>query len=319
MKNELKAMFTEHWKYLAVNAACELQLFDKIFQGQNTLKLLIQMNNWDMKSLMNLLEYLCTDGYIEELENQTYKVNAKGDLLREANPEGLYYACLNWPGEHLTAWQNLSYTIETGRSSFESRYGQPYFDFLDENPLKLEKYHKAMFEYAIDDYKNLPDIIDFSIHKSIMDVGGGYGAAITLIKEKYPNTNCMLFDLEQVIEGVINHKIEKIGGNFFEEIPAKSEVIILSRVLHDWKDAKVKEILQNCYKALPSNGTLYVIENCTDKIETKLSLLSLNMTLMCQSYERRINEYIELCKAEGFIFYADKQLNQLQTILIFRK
>lgn len=319
MKNELKAMFTEHWKYLAVNAACELQLFDKIFQGQNTLKQLIQMNNWDMKSLTNLLEYLCTDGYLEEVENQTYKVNAKGDLLREANPEGLYYACLNWSGEHLTAWQNLSYTIETGRSSFESRYGQPYFDFLDKNPLKLEKYHKAMFEYAIDDYKKLPDIIDFSIHKSIMDVGGGYGAAISLIREKYPNTNCVLFDLEKVVKTVINDKIEKIVGNFFDEIPIKSEAIILSRVLHDWKDAKVRAILQNCFIALPDNGILYVIENCTDKIETKLSLLSLNMTLMCQSYERSSSEYIDLCINEGFEFHTSKQLNQLQTILIFRK
>lgn len=55
MKSELKAMFTEHWKYLAVNSACELHLFDKIFYGQNSTEKLIQNNSWDLKNLINLL------------------------------------------------------------------------------------------------------------------------------------------------------------------------------------------------------------------------------------------------------------------------
>lgn len=46
MKNELKSMFTEHWKYLAVSAACKLNLFDKIYEGQNTLEKLASKNNY---------------------------------------------------------------------------------------------------------------------------------------------------------------------------------------------------------------------------------------------------------------------------------
>ena len=176
-----------------------------------------------------------------------------------------------------------------------------------------------MFEYAMDDYKELPNIINFGIHKSIMDVGGGYGAAISLIQQNFLQVNCTLFDLEKVVEGVFNEKIKIIGGDFFEQIPNISEAIILSRVLHDWDDTKAQLILKNCFKALPSNGTIYVIENCTDKIHYDLTLLSLNMGIMCQSIERSSGEYIMLCEAEGFNFHMSKQLNELQTILIFKK
>jgi C-methyltransferase len=318
MKNELKAMFTEHWKYLAVSAACELNVFDKIFNGQNSLEVLIESNNWNFKTLKNLFDFLAEDGYLC-LSDGIYALTEKGNLLREANPNGLYNACLNWSGEHLISWQNLKYSIESGKSSFEQIYKRPYFDYLNENSDKLIKYHKAMFQYAIEDYKELPQIIDFGVHKSIMDVGGSFGAAISLIQTKYQDSKCYLFDLQKVVDQVTIENIEKIGGDFFDKIPKCSEAIILSRVLHDWNDEKAILILNNCYTSLPNGGYLYVIENCTDKIPSNLSLLSLNMAVMCQSYERSTTEYKNICEPNGFVFKESKKLNSLQTILVFKK
>ncbi|PRY92003.1 hypothetical protein [Marinilabilia salmonicolor] len=68
-----------------------------------------------------------------------------------------------------------------------------------------------------------------------------------------------------------------------------------------------------------NNGTLYVIENCSDKIKIDLSLLSLNMSAMCESYERTSAKYISLCENAGFQFNSETKLNELQTILIFKK
>lgn len=319
MKDKLKSMFTEYWKYLAVNAACKLSLFDKISQGQNTLDKLCEHNQWDRSTLLHLTKFLLQEGYLEIEGSLILALTEKGDLLRESNEDGLYYACLNWSGEHLTAWQNIEYSIQTGKSSFEKIYGLPFFDYLNENPEKLHAYHKAMYEYAKDDYKTLPDVIDFSKHKSVIDIGGGYGAVVEIIKAKNPSTECILFDLEKVIDRVNILNIRKVSGNFFQKIPINSEAIILSRVLHDWNDEKAMVILNNCYNAMPKKGTLYIIENCSDKIKIDLSLLSLNMTAMCDSYERTSTQYISLCENVGFQFDSETKLNELQTILIFKK
>ncbi len=319
MKNELKAMFTEHWKYLAVSAACELTLFDKIHEGQNSFGKLIKVNKWQSHALFNLLHYLLQSGYIKEIESKIYVLTEKGNLLRRNNPDGLYFACLNWSGEHLVAWQNLRYVIETGKSSFEKNYGLPFFDYLNEHPEKLIAYHRAMFEYAINDYKALADVIDFSQHQSVMDIGGGFGAALSIVKNKYPHLKCILFDLEKVIQHVPLVNLEKINGSFFDRIPIHVDSIILSRVLHDWNDAKAQIIITNCYNALAENGTLYIIENCTDKIDIDLSLLSLNMMAICDSYERSSSSYISLAQNTNFKYQKEIKLNTLQTILIFKK
>jgi hypothetical protein len=317
MRDKLKSFFTQHWSYMAVSAACKLNLFDNL-QEAKTAKQLANELSLNEEKLLLLLNALHNADYLEK-NSDLYKVNSLSELLAEKNPESLKYACLNWSSEHLNAWQNLDFSIKTGNSSFEEIYKKPFFDYLNDNPEKLHAYHKAMYQYAKDDYKTLPDVIDFSKHKSVMDVGGGYGAVLENIKAKYSNVECILFDLPKVIEKVTIPYIQKISGSFFEKIPSQSEAIILSRVLHDWNDEKANIILKNCFEALLNNGILYVIENCTDKIKIYLSLLSLNMTAMCQSYERRSTQYILLCKNAGFQFDSETKLNELQTILIFKK
>ncbi len=317
MRDKLKSFFTEHWTYMAVSTACKLNLFDSLLVAK-TAKQLAMERSLNEEKLLLLLNALHNADYLDKKDDY-FKVNSLSEFFTENNPESLKYACLNWSGEHLIAWQNLDFSIKTGKSSFEEIYNKPFFDFLNDNPEKLHAYHKAMYQYAKDDYKSLPDVIDFSKHKSIMDVGGSYGAVLENIKNKNPNLDCILFDLPKVIDKVAIPNIKKISGSFFDKIPNQTEVIILSRVLHDWNNKKASIILKNCFEALPNNGTLYVIENCSDKIKIDLSLLSLNMAAMCESYERTSAQYISLCENVGFQLNRENKLNELQTILIFKK
>lgn len=316
-KNQLKSFFTEHWKYMAVSTACKLNLFDSL-SVEKTIGQVAQELDLSEEKIILLIKALHNEGFLNQ-NSDFYVVNELSELLTDNHPESLKYACLNWAGEHLTAWQNLDFSIKTGKSAFEKVYEKPFFDYLNDHPEKLDAYHKAMYQYAKDDYKSLPERIDFGKHKSVMDVGGGYGAVLEIIKNNQKELDCILFDLERVVANVNSTNIEKIGGDFFEAIPSSTEAIILSRVLHDWDDNKARKILLNCFEALPDEGFLYIIENCSDNISVDLSLLSLNMSAMCESFERTKSEYMDLAQNSGFHLIDEKQLNSLQTILIFRK
>ena len=317
IKNQLKSFFTEHWKYMAVSTACKLHLFDHLQEAKSARELAKDLLLNEEKLLL-LLNALHNADFLSKSVD-FFKVNPLSELLTESHPESLKYACLNWSAEHLTAWQELDFSITTGKSSFEKIYKLPFFDYLNEDSKKLHAYHKAMYEYAKDDYKSASDIIDFSKHKSLMDVGGSYGALLENIKKVNPSLECILFDLEKVVSQASISNIRKLSGNFFDKIPSLSDAIILSRILHDWTNEKANIILKNCFKALPSNGTLYIIENCADKINLDLSLLSLNMTAICESHERTSTEYISLSESVGFCFEHESKLNDLQTILMFSK
>lgn len=317
IKSDLKMFFTQYWKFLAVYAACKLNLFDSL-RTPKSVDLVADEIKSDKRVLTFLLNALCGIGYLQR-QNEMFLLKPISEFLTEEHPESLKYACMNWGSEHLIAWQNLDYTVKTGKNAFMKIYGKSFFDFLLENLDKLSIYHKAMFEYAKDDYADLCNKIDFSAREAIMDCGGGYGAAINVIKSNFPNKRCYLFDLPEVIDKVqFYNGIETIVGDFFESIPEIADTVILSRILHDWDDEHASMILKNCYSSLPTGGILYVIENCAEKIKD-IDLLSLSMAVVCNSFERTTEEYKALCLHAGFVYVNDIQLNRLQTILIFVK
>ena len=207
-KNQLKSFFTEHWKYMAVSAACKLNLFDNLREVKTPRQLANDLS-LNEKKLSLLLNALHNTGFLEK-NDDSFGINSLSEFLVESNPESLKYACLNWNNEHLTAWQNLDYSIKTGKSSFEKIYDIPFFDYLNENPDKLHAYHKAMYQYAKEDYKYLPDVVDFSKYKSVMDVGESYGTVLEIIKTKNPRIECVLFDLPKVVSNVSITNIKKI-------------------------------------------------------------------------------------------------------------
>lgn len=315
--NELKTLFTAHWKYMALATACKLDLFDALVVPK-TADEVSQSLHLSQHHVSLLLSALQHERFLN-CSNGTYSLNDYSELLTGHHPESLKYACQNWTNEHMAAWNGLDYTIKTGQSYFEELYGTAFFNYLNQHPEKLQAYHKAMYEYARDDYQNLPELIDFSKHRSVIDIGGGYGAAIALIQQKHPKVECKLFDLPQVVEQARLQTIRCIEGDFFDKIQDTSDAVLLSRILHDWRDEEAILILKNCMEVLPAGGTLYLIENCSDLVKTDLSLLSLNMSVMCDSYERSSYEYIALCNRASLNFREMIPLNALQTILIFDK
>jgi ubiquinone/menaquinone biosynthesis C-methylase UbiE len=313
MKAELKSLFTSYWKFMSIYNACKIKLFDAIDVHRGNVNELAALHNWNLIALEALLE-VCSEEGLVAAEKDSISLTAKGKYLVSTHSDNLYYACLLWGGEHLDAWRALDYTIRSGKSSFEHLYQNSYFDYLGKNQSKLDEYHNAMFAYAIDDYSQLNQILNLPPQAKVIDIGGGYGALISMLKRAQPDLNCALFDLPEVIQCVHLSNITKHAGNFFDNVPEGYNHYIVSRILHDWNDEKSKEILKNIDKVMKSGSVLYIIENFSDKIENKASLLTLNMMALCESHERTEQQYRSLLK--DFKFTNETvQLNELQYII----
>lgn len=318
MKIDYKKTFTSYWQYIVLKTACKTQIFDFINEGYNTREKLVKKGNFNLKVLTYLLKALEDLETIKILDSKII-LTKEGGIFTENHPNTLKYACIHWGEEHMRAWQNLEYTLKTGNPAFENIFKKPLFDYLSEDKKRLEIYHKAMGEYARDDYVNICEVIDFNQHHNILDVGGGLGALISIIASKFPQKNCVLFDRPEVIKISERKNIKKIGGDFFKQIPSGFDAIILSRVLHDWDVENASRILNNVNKALQTDGKLYIIENLPEKISDNATLLSLNMLLITKSYERTLREYSILLKKEGFGIIKTKQINKLQHAIICKK
>lgn len=318
MKEELKNTFTSYWEYLALQTACKKNVFDLIQSGKNTITALLKSGKFNRAVIIDLITALEQAKTLNIIDDKIV-LTKRGEILTENNSNSLKYACIHWGEEHMTAWQNLEYTLTTGQPAFKHIFDKPFFEYLSDDKNKIKNYHKAMNEYARDDYQNICEQHDFSIHKSIIDIGGSLGALIKIISKNNSNLKCFLFDRPEVINLIKNNEFETIEGDFFECIPNTSEAIIMSRVIHDWNNEKAQIILHNAHKALPENGTLYLVENLTDKIKDKAALLSLNMLLITESYERSLSEYKSLLTKCNFLFTDFKKINKFQYLIIAKK
>jgi C-methyltransferase len=316
-RNELKGLFTQYWDYLTVYTACKQNLFDYIKNNNLSIQALADKGEFDFEVLKQLVSVLIEQGLIG-INSQKLILHSKGDILTEDHPYSLKYACLNWGAEHLTAWQNLEYTLKSGKQVFNHIYGKPFFEYISDDKERLLNYHKAMFEYARDDYENICDVHDFSIHHSLMDVGGGFGALINIIQDYNPKMKCFLFDKPEVVN-LHSYDVETIQGDFFDSIPKIANSIIMSRVIHDWDDEKAILILSKIYDSLPNDGTLYIVENIADKIEDHAAILSLNMQAMTGGVERSLLVYRNLLKVSNLHFQESKKINDLQYLIIAKK
>ena len=320
ISQELKNSFTSYWHYLPLRTACQLGVFDALWEGPFSLADLAEKLGAKRASLQLLLAAL---EQLEALrtENGQYVLAEKGAQLAEEHPQSLKYACLLWGEEHLRAWQHLAQSIRSDEAVFEQLYGQPFFDYLDEQPESNRVYHLAMNEYARDDYAQLGEQLDLSEAKAVMDLGGGLGALLKALARVYPEPKFYLLDKPKVLALLPAGELpfRPIPADFFAPIPQLAEHIFLARVLHDWPDEAALKILENVYAALPKGGRLYILEILKEQLADGAELLSLNMLAICKSQERTLAAYRKLAEEKGFAYLEKRPINDLQTLLIFEK
>ena len=129
MNEQLKGLFTQHWIYLALRAACRINLFDELAQKAISEEELAKTLGTDRKATHHLISALKHHGFIKENSGFLSLTELSGPLT-EAHPNSVKYACLLWGGEHMDVWQYLDSTIKTGKPVFNKLYGKPFFEFL---------------------------------------------------------------------------------------------------------------------------------------------------------------------------------------------
>ncbi len=147
---------------------------------------------------------------------------------------------------------------------------------------------------------------DFSRFDRLVDVGGGEGALLRDILSATPRLRGVLFDLPQVVSrspeiltADIAARCQIVGGDFFDSVPEGVDAYILKGVIHDWPDEDDARILRNTRRAIPSGGTLLLVEGLVDSSVRPVGLMELLM-LVIGGRERTEADFRSLLAATGF-------------------
>jgi acetylserotonin N-methyltransferase len=152
---------------------------------------------------------------------------------------------------------------------------------------------------------------DLSRFRRMADLGGATGHLAIAACERYPQLRAVVFDLPPVIAMALDYvaasaardRIEPIAGDFFRDDLPAADLYSLGRILHDWREDRIRLLLAKIYEALPAGGALLIAEKLLDEDKsgpTPVHMQSLNMLVCTEGKERTLTEYATLLRAAGF-------------------
>lgn len=299
----------------ALSVAAQLGIADHLAGGALTSVALATATQTHPESLRRLLRALTALNIFVEQENDMFILTPVGHLLRRDHPQSLRSRVLFLTGEvRWRCWADLLGSVQSGEAATERVLGMSLFDYYAAHPEESLIHDNAMAEASALTGPAILHNYDFSRFPSVVDVGGGSGQLLCTILKENPSLNGVLFDLPHVVAGAehlltvagVGDRCQIVGGSFFASVPSSGNMYLLKQIIHDWDDVSATQILAACRKAIPSDGTLLVIERVLPQRASpgEMSdafLIDLEMLTMTPGgRERTEHEFRELLAGAGF-------------------
>ncbi|KAG2372583.1 Isoliquiritigenin 2'-O-methyltransferase [Vigna angularis] len=214
------------------------------------------------------------DGKVQRL----FQLSASGKYFINAEATAslaLFTTFMNHP-KLVQAFLNFKeILLDCDKGLYMKVHGMPIFEGIQSDPTWNHIFNEAMANICrIEMTKILEIYSGFEGISLLIDVGGGVGQSLNIIISKYPSIKGVNFDLPQGI-------------------------------LHNWSDENCLKVLNNCYKALPENGKVVVVDfimpeaigsSEADKMVTSFD----NLMFLDGGSERTEKEFMNLCQISEF-------------------
>jgi hypothetical protein len=296
---------------MAISVAAKLRVADLLADGPQSVAELAAATKAHAPSLYRLLRALASVGVFAELDDGRFTLTPMGEYLRTGVKGSLRgvadYCGSDWSWR---AWGQLLDSVRTGRTAFDTVFGEPVFDHLAKHPDESAVFNEGMTGFSSNIAPAVAEAYDFAAFKTVVDVGGGHGVLLTTILRTHPGVAGIVFDAPHVASGAedaireagLAGRCRAVGGDFFRGVPAGGDAYLMKHIIHDWPDDRAATILRNCREAVNPGGKLLLVElvlgsgNASDLGK----ILDLEMLVIASGRERTEAEYRELLAKAGW-------------------
>jgi hypothetical protein len=304
-------MATGYWISRIVYAAAKLGLADRLAAGPRSAAELAGETKTHARSLHRLMRTLASLGILTERDSGRFALTPLGEALKTGAPGYALPSVLTMGGPAFwKGYEELLYSLETGKTGFEKAMGMPAFDYLARHPEEASRFSETMIGVHGAEPPAVAEAYDFSDVGTLVDVGGANGNMLATVLGRHPKLRGILFDLPHVVRDApaflaargVADRIQIQAGSFFDTIPAGGDAYILSHIIHDWSEEQCLTILGNCRRAMGPKARLLLVEMVLPPGDTPHfgKILDMTMLVLPGGQERTEPEYAELLGKAGF-------------------
>ncbi len=253
------------------------------------------------ESIFRLLRALASNGIFKEIENGKFTLTPLAECLQEDSPNSTKAMALSAGSLFYKTYNEFLFCVQHGGGGWVKALGAPPFEYLQKHPEEGKIFDRMMTDIHGGETQPMVQNYDFSVFKTVVDVGGGNGEVISAVLNKNPDTKGILFDLPEVIQrsranisaSKLSDRCQLIAGNFFESVPNGGDAYILRHIIHDWSDEDAVSILTNCRNAMNPGGKVLVVEAVIPPGNDPHPFKWLDLTMLMINGKERTEEQFE--------------------------
>jgi len=308
---QLIQMFAGSWVAVALHAAAKLGLADQLAAGPMSAVELATPLGAHAPSLHRFMRTLAGLGVLTEGDGKRFALTPLGEALKTGAPGAARSTLLAFGGAGFSRpWEEIFYSLETGKPGFDKTWGMPIFDYFAQPPEEASLLSEAMVGFHGSEPPTVAEAYDFSGMQTVVDVGGATGNMLAALLSRHAGLRGILYDLPHVVRDApallkargVESRVTIESGSFFERVPAGADAYVLSHIIHDWSEEQCLTILGNCRRAIGPNGRLLIVETVLPEGDTphQGKLQDLVMLVFPGGQERTEAEYAELLGKANF-------------------
>jgi acetylserotonin N-methyltransferase len=294
-------------------AAVSLGVFDALAAGPKPPQALADELKANPDALERLLD-ACVGLRLLDRDEQGYRnTAAAAAYLCSASPQRLtgyvrYSNDVLWK-----LWGNLEDAVREGSHRWGQTFGRdgPIFSHFFRTEQAKREFLLGMHGYGLLSSPEVVAAFDLGPYRRLVDLGGATGHLAVAACRRYPHLRAVVFDLpdaaplaqEVVGASPVADRISVVAGDFFTDRLPDGDLYALGRVLHDWAEDKVVQLLGRVHERLPPGGAVLIAEKLLEEGKRGprwAQLQDLNMLTCTEGRERTLAEYEALLQRAGF-------------------
>jgi O-methyltransferase domain/Dimerisation domain len=308
---QLIQMCAGSWVAAGLYAAAKLGLADHLADGGRSALELAPVTGTHPPTLHRFMRTLAGLGLLTEGDGQRFTLTPLGEALKDGAPGSARSTLIAFGGPAFwRSWEEILYSLETGKPGFDKAWGMPVFDYLAQHPDEASHFSEAMVGFHGSEPPTVAEAYDFSRVQTVVDVGGATGNMLAALLSRHPGLRGVLFDLPHVLRDApallkargVEARVTIETGSFFERVPAGGDAYLLSHIIHDWSEAQCLTILKHCREAMGPDGRLLIVETMLPEgdVPHQGKIQDLVMMVVPGGQERTEAEYAALFSKAGF-------------------
>ncbi len=296
--------------------AVQLGIFEQLAIVPQTCSALAVQLSLDRRALARLLDGCVALGLLErgvDHRDEYANSNAATRFLTRASPETLAGYIVYSDQSLYKLWDHLEDAVREGSNRWTQTFGSrsALFDHYFRNETSTRSFLAGMHGFGQMASPRIVTTFDLSRFRNLVDLGGATGHLSIAACQAYPNLKATVLDLppveqfarEHIAQTEFRNRLQFVKGDFFTDDLPKADLYVLGRILHDWDDPKIGQLLRKIFFSLPRQGALLVTETLVDDDRNGpvyALMQDLNMLVCTDGRERTEAEYSALLRGAGF-------------------